>query len=163
MKDFELRTIMLQKFYDHRIGNRPLSFTGADLGPISADDYERIGRQLNEHRLLNWTGSLTPGQSYGTITARGVDVVEGTAQSPISVTFNDSSIKVHNSSNIQIGNSNTIGDSTCIARMNEAIDNASASEGEKTEAKTLVARLTNNATFGSIVGALVSLYATATN
>ncbi len=163
MKDFELRTIMLQKFYDHRIANRALTFTGADLEPISVDEYERIGRQLGEFGLLNWSGSYTPGHSCGMITAKGVDVVEGTAQSPITVTFNDSSIKVHSSSNVQIGNSNSISDSVRVARMNEAIDSAPATEGEKVEAKSLVARLSNNATFGSLVGALVSLYATATN
>lgn len=163
MKDFELRTIMLQKFYDYRTENRPLTFTGADLGPISAEEYERIGRQLGEFGLLRWTGSLMPGHSYGLITAKGVDVVEGTAQSPITVTFNDSSIKVHNSSNVQIGNSNSIGGSTRITRMNEAIDSALATESEKVEAKSLVAKLSNNATFGSIVGALLSLYATPSN
>jgi len=113
MKDGDLRGIVLEKFYEVRNQQpnmvNPLSFPG--LNSIEPDQHRllNICEQLGDYGLIRWKslGGLTAVGGMGKISASGVDVVEGTARSPITVTFHDHSVSVSQSSNVQIGDSNT--------------------------------------------------------
>lgn len=113
MTDGELRGIVLQEFYNRR--NLPgmvnaLSFPEALAVEPDQLRLFRICEQLKEHGLIKGVvmNSLDTFGMMGNITANGVDVIEGTARAPITVILHDHSISVSQSSNIQIGDSNTI-------------------------------------------------------
>ena len=85
----------------------PLRLPGLDA--IEPDHIRllNICEQLAEHGLLHWRSlrGLTVDGGMGNISASGVDVVEGTARAPIAITLH--TISVIQSSNVQIGDSNT--------------------------------------------------------
>lgn len=110
MKDGELRGVVLKRFYEVR--NHPPGLVNpVTLPGLDSIDHVwlfNICEQLHEYGLLQWTlvGSTTTVGGMGHISARGVDVVEGTTSSPITVILQDHSISVAGSSNVQIGDSN---------------------------------------------------------
>jgi hypothetical protein len=120
VKDGELRGIVLEKFYEAR--NQPTNLVNPMTLPGLSSiepDYNRlfnICEQLSEHGLLNWTSArgLTTVGGMGHISAKGVDVIEGTARSPVTVILSDHRISISHSSNVQIGHSNTITNETGI-------------------------------------------------
>ncbi|TXN54055.1 hypothetical protein [Methylobacterium sp. WL2] len=78
-------------------------FDGDDIEPMDEQTYNRIGSQLGELGLLDWKSMY--GGGYGRITALGVDVVEGDAPSPISITLNSNNTT---SSNTPISGSHDV-------------------------------------------------------
>ena len=112
MKDGELRGFVLEKFYEIR--NQPHEFVDPfrlpDLDSIDPILLFNICGQLGEYGLLRWKPirTMTSFGGMGHISAKGVDIVEGTARSPITVILHDQRISISQSSNVQIGNSNTI-------------------------------------------------------
>jgi hypothetical protein len=121
MTDGDLRGVVLQKFYDLR--NLPGMLNAVSLPELQAiepDQYRLhvICEQLREHGLIKGVSldSLNTFGSMGRITAHGVDVVEGTARAPITVTLHDHRISVRQSSNVQIGDSNAITQTMGIQR-----------------------------------------------
>lgn len=111
MKDVDLRGIVLERFYEIRNQEPsmvdPLRVPGLDA--IESDHIRllNICEQLAEHGLLHWRSlrGLTMDGGMGKISASGVDVVEGTARAPIAIALH--TISVSQSSNVQIGDSNT--------------------------------------------------------
>src|SRR5208337_4375592 len=74
--------------------------------------------------------------------ARGVDVVEGTAVEPTTVTLHDHRISVSQSSNVQIGDSNIQDvERLRVDKLIAATDHSEASITEKAEAKSLLKKL----------------------
>ncbi|MGA2143558.1 MAG: hypothetical protein ABSH49_01100 [Bryobacteraceae bacterium] len=117
MNDGELRGIILRYFYEARNYPGMLNILGVpDVANLVEHQFRIVSicRQLAEHGLIHWEdfGSLNTFGGEGRITACGVDVVEGTAQPPITVILHDHSISVMQSSNVQIGDSNTISHAT---------------------------------------------------
>lgn len=119
MKDGELRGIVLEKFYELR--NQPTMINVPALPEIISLEPNVVRRvniceQLGQNGLIHWTStnSMSTVGGMGKITARGVDVVEGTARAPITVTLHDHRISVSQSSHVQIGDSNTISQSLGI-------------------------------------------------
>ena len=119
MKDGDLRGIVLEKFYEIRNDSDLVNV--AELPEIVSLEPNVIRRvniceQLGQYGLIKWVSanSTTSVGGFGKITARGVDVVEGTARAPITVTLHDHRISVSQSSNVQIGDSNTITQTTGI-------------------------------------------------
>jgi hypothetical protein len=155
MTDAELRGEVLQKFYDERhlkgVVRVPFDEGQEDLNRLS-----NICDQLGQHGLITWQ-SFINGGGYGKITANGVDVIEGTAHSPITVTMHahDHSISV-NGSNNQVGSHNAQSANINVGKITAAIDHSSASDVEKGEAKSLLEKITSNpllvATLGSFMG-----------
>jgi len=113
MTDGELRGIVLESFYEFR--NRQPSLLNVlalpEFTSLEPDIHRllNICEQLGQHGLIQWKSlnSFTSVGGMGKITARGVDVIEGTAHAPITVTLHDHSVSVNQSSNVQIGDSNT--------------------------------------------------------
>jgi geranylgeranyl pyrophosphate synthase len=91
----------------------------------------------------------------GKISASGVDVVEGTATAPITITLHDHSISVSQSSNVQIGDSNTQGMKVRIDKLIAAVDHSQASATEKAEAKSLLEKLASNPLVKAVLGAVL--------
>ena len=112
MKDTKLRGIVLSAFYEQRRGDMYCP-TPQEFGGIMTErDLASISEQLGEHGLLNWKsiryldGNHT---GMGRISALGIDVVEGVATPDIKVEFVQSkTINVSGSSNVVVGNNNTM-------------------------------------------------------
>lgn len=164
MKDKELRGLVLERFYALRNSGDPVQL--AQIVSVAPNDLVQLTNvcdQLAEYGLIEWNPLKSLAGvigGIGRITARGVDVVDGDVSSPITVTLHDHSITVSGSTNVQIGNANSI-QNVDISKVMEAIDRSTASPEQKEEAKSLWARLTNNAAFAAIVGAVVTLAGTA--
>lgn len=161
MKDNDLRGEVLKVFYNTRSSHPQLDF-GALRTHVMAQpaDVGRICDQLAEYDLIKWKPIRAMGQvtaGIASITAKGVDVVEGTREAPISVSFHDRSITISGSTNVQIGNANSIQATIDNTKIIEAIDRSNASPDQKDEAKSLWSKLTNNAAFAAIVGAVATL------
>lgn len=111
MKDFELRAIVLEKFYQER---RKVSKIWGEAGlpqSMSPDDFFDICSQLAEHGLISWKpmrDGLHIKGGVGKITASGIDVIEGKAKAPIAIVFDQRIISITDSDNVQVGNSNSL-------------------------------------------------------
>lgn len=142
MTDNDLRAILLKKFYDKR-SDGGFQWVQTDFDDIKETlDFQEILRvcdQLNENGLVQWKSVKAAGgisvNGFGKISAQGVDVIEGTAKSPISINL-DSSITVHGSSHVQIGNNNTQGIEIHIREILEQIEKAPGTPEQKAEAKS---------------------------
>lgn len=147
MKDTELRGIVLQTFYNKRREGWLIVPNGVEFSSLDdPSDVPRICDQLNEHGLIEWAGQpneigITSCGS-GKISAHGVDVIEGQRTSAISITLNQGT-HTHNTGGVQIVNS-TIHGNVDLGKLISAIDHSQASEAEKKEAKSLLAKLLEN-------------------
>ena len=160
MKDSDLRGIVLQKFYDLRKNGGIWRLTPDDLGGMDVEEYERIGDQLSEHGYIEWSKSLSVGYASGRINARGVDVIEGNVHPLIAITMHhDQSINVTGSTNIAVRNNNTIRTSADITKIEHAIEKLPISDQEKADTKSLLSRISGNASFASLVGAIATVMA----
>lgn len=163
MKDYELRSIVLHQFYNVRNSINGGTDLKSEISDLSDREFNRVCDQLSEYGMLKIWFHPIDGRISCSITGKGSDVIEGTRESPITITLNDSSVSVHNSSNVQVGAGNLINAGDNLSKIGKSIDASSASAAEKAEAKSLFSKLSNNATFGSIIGAIVSIYSTRAN
>lgn len=88
MTDAETRGLLLDKYYRRRkerlIGLAPSDFDGE----INQHQIQTVAGQLADHGLIHWRanrGQGGIGGGMGTITAAGVDVVEGRASVPLPI------------------------------------------------------------------------------
>jgi hypothetical protein len=163
MKDTDLRGLILKKYYDKRregwvqwksedFHNLKEDFTAADLFAVCS--------QLGENGLIEWrglednTGRTIDGR--GKITAFGVEVAEGTAVPPIAIHVDNSdhSISLTSSSNVQVGNNNSLDASIHIRGLVEAIDRSVSPIEKKQEARGALKRFLEHPTVASILGGL---------
>jgi hypothetical protein len=84
----ELRGLMLEKYYQRRkerlIGLLPSDFDGK----LSEHEIQSIAGQLADHGLIHWRpnpGLGGAGSGMGTITAAGIDAVEGRVPAPMDI------------------------------------------------------------------------------
>ena len=157
MKDNELRAIVLQKYYDLR-DRGYFQWCEVELEetfPIKTFNIlGRICDQLGEHGLIDWKpvqggmGETIGG--IGKITAFGFDVIEGTAQSPISITFDHrQTVSITGSNNI-VGNHNLMN----VEGISTAISRANFSEAEKAEAKSHWQKVSENKLLNTAIGSI---------
>jgi hypothetical protein len=166
MMDSELRGIVLKRFYDRRIENSDslIVLTEADFqGRFSFQELQRTCQQLDEKQLIDkWRPNMRgvgPQVGVGRITAYGIDVVEGTAKPPLSVTLDQSShISVTSSQNVQIGNHNVQQFKGYIEQIIHAIDNYPSDEKQKAEAKSLLKKFLEHPLVTAIAGSLASTF-----
>jgi RIP homotypic interaction motif len=125
-----------------------------EIASIDPNPYRlfNICKQLGEHGLIKWVDAsgLTSFGGMGRITARGVDVVEGTVRAPITVTLHHHSISVSHSSNVQIGDSNKITQamgiqlddlSRFVTELSGHLDELKLDARQKARAETQIASL----------------------
>jgi hypothetical protein len=158
MKDTEVRGIILRRLYDVRHTNHgmidlPDGLSIIDIAPVVLGN---CSAQLAEQGLIKFgqvMGRPYP-SGWGSITAYGVDVIEGTRQPAISVTL-DHSVTVHGSHNVQIGgqgNSQVV--TMDVEKMTSVVESSGASVVEREEAKSLLKKLSENKLVQQAVGAL---------
>lgn len=156
MTDGELRGLVLQKFYDLRHEDNNIQLPKvAEVAPDEPRRIANICKQLGQNGLIDWRPIESLSDvigGMGEITARGVDVIEGTANPPIAITLYDHSVSVHESSHVQIGNSNTQNVTMHIGKLIAAVDHSNASDAEKKEAKSLLQKLAENPLVQSVWG-----------
>ena len=163
--DNQLRGIALRKAYEKR---REGLFAWSnddfkDLDPsidFDIQDLFRACEQLYEHGLIDFK-SVSDGKQIldgrVKISAFGVDVVEGHATAPISITLDQSShVSVSGSSHVQIGDGNIQNVSIHIEALSRAIDASGGSDAEKEEAKSLLRRFLEHPLVSSIAGGIAS-------
>lgn len=161
MKDSDLRGLILQRLYDAR--NEPGGYLRVnDLRELTDGNVNHIANvcaQLQQLNLIEWKDARGPAgpAGIGKITVHGVDVIEGNVRPPMAITIYDHRTTITDSSNVQVGKGNvqhiTINDSEIL----EAIDQSEATSEQKADAKFHWSKLTNNAAFAAIIGAVVTL------
>ena len=161
MKDTELRGVILGKYYERRRGAiftpKPEDF----IPLIPIEDILAISDQLGEHGLLDWKaikriGNITAG--LGKITALGIDVVEGAAQSDIKVEFvQTKNINVTGSSNVVVGDNNYMTVMQHLSEFARLIDSSSGDPEQKAEAKGLLRQLAEHPLVTAIAGGATGL------
>lgn len=162
MNDKELRGIVLKRFYERRREN------DRSLIVLTENDFdETIGRnevisicgQLAEKGLIDsWQKNMQgggPQYGHGRISAFGVDVIEGSATSPMAITIDQSRhITVSASQNVQIGDSNSMELAYVFNQLSQAIEESNGSETEKREAQSRLKAFLSHPLVAAIVGGL---------
>jgi len=158
MKDTEMRGMILNAFYEKRRSERPdLGFDDFDLS-IGKDDFLRVSDQLAENGMLDWhplrgnKNQRVDGQ--GSITAFGVDVIEGDGEgSPIRMEFpTTQNIHITHSQGIQVGNHNTLNLVSALEDLVREIEESDATPKEKAEAKGRLRSFLQHSLTAAIVG-----------
>jgi hypothetical protein len=116
MKDSEVRGLILRQLYDVRHASRRKLNIPEQLklpSDVTPEVAGNVTDQLRQQGLVDFKRVSTSSRAEGLaqISARGVDVVEGTTAPPISISFEvykllDQSINVTNSPNSQVGKVN---------------------------------------------------------
>lgn len=107
MRDQDLRYKLLKKIYDQRAEDHVQIGLGAIQSPEQSECI-RIAQQLAEHGLIKFQMLNRNLGGLATITAEGVDVMEGAVKPPIAMNIDQrQTININGSSNIQVGHGNT--------------------------------------------------------
>jgi hypothetical protein len=169
MKDSEARALLLRGFYEkRRAGWLGL---GVDTGnPLEFDDripqgdVVHLAVQLGEAGLIEWNPAIdhrgNPFAGVGKITALGIDVIDGTQDSPIPLLIDQSSHIQHINISGQHGGVQVSGAHSSqqqnltheIERLVSAINSSNVSAGEKEEAKSKLGDFLKTSAAGAIVG-----------
>jgi hypothetical protein len=154
MKDSEIRAVALDCFYKERRHNAKI-WTSKDV-PVGIEpiDFFDVCGQLAQHGLIDWSpivDMFKVKSGRGKITASGVDVVEGTARSPITITFDQSHIVNITGSNNIVGDNNSMH----VDEIITAINRSNASEEDKSTAKSLLQKVSENKLLNTVLGAAV--------
>jgi hypothetical protein len=143
MTDGEMRGVVLRKLYEKRFDRG--GFVAVPFDDLSNQRertvLDHICDQLGPHGLIKWKPLGSGHGGMAKITADGIDAIAGTARSPITITLHNHSVSVTGSNN-QVGNHNS--QTTNVGKIIAAIDNATASETEKKEAKGLLEGFSQN-------------------
>jgi hypothetical protein len=159
MRDGDLRGMVLERYYDarHKITFLGLTALSTQVA-VPPEVLANISEQLDQSGMIEWK----PSQSLegimdgmGRITAAGVDVIEGTAPPPITITLHDQRISVSGSTSVIVGSGNLQGVNIDVGKLTLGIDQSSASDGEKEEAKSLLDKVVSNKTLWAVIGAIL--------
>jgi len=142
MPDAELRGLLLETYYRRRkerlIGLMPCDFDGK----VNQQEIQSIAGQLADHGLIHWRanrGQGGVGSGMGTITAAGVDVVEGRVPAPLAMQLRqdpDRSSAAPSASMPAADSSPSV--AVAIEQLLPAIEDCAASAADKGAATMLV-------------------------
>jgi hypothetical protein len=165
MKDSVVRGCLLQLLYERRSeGSLPFGQGEQAVRPpggISRRDWLRAVAQLSEYRLIDWTpledhsgmGLLS---GFAKINDFGVEVLEGSVEPPVSISI-DKSRRTRVCRREQPPITGRTPQQQAITEAVEkvltAIDQASVSEQEKNEAKSLLRKLLSSKAAAKVLGA----------
>lgn len=162
MRDVDLRGALLQKLYLQRSDRHYLP-EATDFSPaIAPTEIIRIARQLKEHGLVDANVVDTiGGESHLlsiAISARGVDVVEGSKSPDISIDFaNTQTVNVSGSSNVVVGNYNTLSVQSNVEELVKLIEASKGTPESKAEAKGLLRRFLEHPLLAAAAGGAIGL------
>jgi hypothetical protein len=142
MTDGELRGLLLEKYYQRRkerlIGLAPSDFDGG----LNEHDILIIAGQLADHGLIHWRanrGHGGVGGGMGTITAAGVDAVEGRSLAPVEIRFSrERNLQQPLSPQAAAPEHSRQSVAVAIERLARAIEDADASAANKRAATLLL-------------------------
>ena len=104
MKDADRRAIILSKLYEERHSKSWIRIPIEDTRTQEEQVVEaNICDQLSQVGLIEWKGHIGMAAGMAKITARGIDVIEGTAKPPIAITVDARQISISGSANVQVG------------------------------------------------------------
>lgn len=157
MNDNELRGKLLKELYENR--REPWTQIGLDhFNDSAAQETVRIAEQLSQHSLIEFKMLNRHLGGQARITAFGVDVIEGTARSPIAISIGDSqTINISNSSYVQVGDNNSQTINSGVHALIKTINESTASQAEKDEAKSLLKKLLEHPLVSAVVGGAIGL------
>lgn len=152
MKDTELRGLLLQAFYDRRQTRGILRPSAGWIDSKTSDDeVVRISEQLGDHGLLDWHPDYEGGA--GSITAYGVDVVEGQRSPDIAVQLVQYyTTNVTNSANVIVGNNNSQTVVNAFEEILRAIESSSSDTASMAQSKSLLSQLASSPLIAQIIG-----------
>ena len=156
--DSELRGIILRRLYEKRRENE-IRIDNLQTDQLDFAEIGRICDQLAEHGLIKFKphrggrGRILTG--YAQISARGIDVIEGTERSPIAIQIDHSRhYTVTNSDRNIFGDGNIqMGDIT-IGQIAQTIAASSASKEDKDKATSTIAKAFKEETVKGVLGTL---------
>ena len=166
LKDSELRGLVLKFLYDHR--SDPFIAFGGVQGAmpipheIDQRDWLRACEQLAEENLIKWEDGVQDASTdelfycVVRINAFGTKVIEGDAKPPTSIVVDQSQrIQVTGSQGVQISGAHshqmqTISDA--FDKVITALNDATVSEGEKKEARSLLLKFLESKAVVAILG-----------
>ena len=147
MTDQELRGLLLGKFYEKRKGPR-VSLNDLNLSPEVCGDAGRICEQLAEDGLIEWKSVKVRGgfiaNGFGTITGRGVKVIEGVETASVPITI----VGSHNI----VGDRNVQINDVTIGQIAQAINCSTASPEKKEEAKNTIVKAFKDIVVKDVLG-----------
>ncbi len=155
MADAELREQLLTRLYNQRSEDWAQIGIHARGSPEQKEEI-RIAKQLEEYGLIEFKvfNRLIGGPAR--ITAKGVDVIEGTTRSPIAMNIDRrQTVNISGSTNIQIGDRNIQEIRNSIVWLVNSIEKSEASFEQKEGAKGLLQRFLEHPLVTSIVGAAI--------
>lgn len=109
--------------------------------------------RLEQKGLIDWKSNEVGGFGLGKIRDYGIEVVEKKRQPPIPIIFHQ--VHIHGSTNVVIGQGNTQNITFEMNSLIAAIDKSDATPAEKTAAKSLVEKITENPLLNTIVGGII--------
>jgi hypothetical protein len=157
-RDADRRAIILQRLYDqrhHSDGFIPVPENGGS--PEERITAVNIARQLSQNGLIDWKELSGAGMGMARITAQGVDIVEGTRASPITIAINRS-INIHGSTNVQVGEGNRQEISIAGEKVIAAINNSTATAEEKEKAKSVLQSVLSSPVLSAALGLAKGLF-----
>jgi hypothetical protein len=142
MTEGELRGLLLEKYYQRRkerlIGLVPSDFDGK----LNEHDILNTAGQLADHGLIHWRPNMGHGGvggGMGTITAAGVDAVEGRATAPMDIRFShDRNLQAPVSPQVARHDDTRQSVTLAIERLARAIEQADANAANKRAAILLL-------------------------
>ncbi|MBA3023420.1 MAG: hypothetical protein FP821_05925 [Sideroxydans sp.] len=157
MRDQDLRYELLKEIYDQRAEDHVQIGLGAMQSPEQSERI-RIARQLAEHGLIKFQMLNLHLGGLASITAEGVDVMEGAVKPPIAMNIDQrQTININGSSNFQVGHGNTQEIQAGVSILLNAIEKSDASPQQKEEAKTLLRKFLEHPLVSAVAGGAIGL------
>jgi hypothetical protein len=155
MNDKELRSELLQLLYEKR--SDPWTTIGMNaIQNREQSEVIRIAQQLAEYGLIEFKMLNRHMGGQARISARGVDVIEGSTAPPIAMTIDQrQTIHISAPSNVQIGDNNIQQVQSSVVSLVSAIEKSSGTPEQKAEAKGLLRQFLAHPLVTAIAGAAV--------
>jgi len=155
MGDAELREQILRRLYNQRTEDFVQIGIHAVNSPEQREEI-RIAEQLRQYGLIEFKRLNRYLGGPARITAKGVDVIEGTAQAPIAMNIDRrQTVNISGASNIQIGDGNMQEIQNSIAWLMNSIEKSDTSAKQKEEAKGLLQTFLEHPLVASIIGTTI--------
>lgn len=164
MKDTEIRGLLLEKYYEKRRLPDEVQLTPLDFAvELTEEEIGSVSAQLGEHGLIEWLDATPldgPPCGFGRITAKGIDVVEGSTTPPIAVHIHDHTraINVHGSTNVVVGDGNIQNVSSSVQALLNAIDESAGTADQKAEAKSQLKKFLEHPLVAALAGGAIGLF-----
>jgi hypothetical protein len=152
MKTEELKGLVLQRLYDRKKSGDWIPATALyDIAPDRQQEILNACEYLADEGLISWKplhgnfGRVDFGM--GKIKSKGIKTIDGDVPPPRGMVVNH--IHIANSTGIAIGDGNVMNVNT--GKIISKIDNSSATENEKNEAKSLLQKVLGNPTLWTAI------------